>query len=357
MMKRCSIALALTALLASTNVVAAEIYNKDGNKLDLNGKVNAGRVFSDDDSNNVDASYARLGFKGETVLGEDFTGYGQWQYQFQLNKSEGSDAVSGDKTRLGFAGLKYGKWGSIDYGRNYGVVYDVLAWTDMLPKFGGDAGNTDGFLAGRATGLATWRNSNFFGLVHGLDVALQYEGKNERTSSQDIAVRRSNGDGYGASVSWTADSGFGVAGTYANLGRTTAQNNASFGKGERAEHWAAAVKYDANQLYLAAMYGNTHNATPIAGGFANKAVNFEAVAQYQFLNGLRPSLAYVTSRGKDIENTGEANLYKYISAGTYYYFNKNFMVYAEYKFNLLKDDNPLGLATDDVTGVGVNYQF
>ncbi|MCK8319405.1 porin, partial [Erwinia amylovora] len=89
-----------------------------------------------------------------TVLGEDFTGYGQWQYQCQLNKSEGSDAVSGDKPRLGFAGLKYGKWGSIDYCRNYGVVYDVLAWTDMMPKFGGDACNTDGFLAGRATGLA-----------------------------------------------------------------------------------------------------------------------------------------------------------------------------------------------------------
>lgn len=355
MMKRSFMALGLTALLASGNLVAAEIYNNAGNKLDLNGRINAGRVLSDDDSNNVDASYARLGFKGETVLGEAFTGYGQWQYQFQLNKSEGSDAVSGDKTRLGFAGLKYGHWGSIDYGRNYGLVYDVLAWTDMLPKFGGDSGNTDVFLSGRATGVATWRNSNFFGLVDGLNVALQYQGKNDR--SGDIAVRRSNGDGYATSVSWATDSGFGVAGSYANLGRTEPQNGASFGKGERAEHWATAVKYDANQLYLAAMYGNTHNATPIAGGFANKAVNFEAVAQYQLLNGLRPSLAYVSSRGKDIENIGEADIFKYISAGTYYYFNKNFMVYAEYKFNLLKHNNPLGLANDDITGIGVNYQF
>ncbi|WP_042958928.1 porin [Erwinia tasmaniensis] len=355
MMKRSSLVLALTALLASTSVGAAEIYNSSGNKLDLNGRINAGRVLSNDDSNNVDASYARLGFKGETVLGESFTGYGQWQYQFQLNKSEGSDAVSGDKTRLGFAGLKYGKWGSIDYGRNYGLVYDVLAWTDMLPKFGGDSGNTDVFLSGRATGVATWRNNNFFGLVKGLNIALQYEGKNDRTG--DVAVRRSNGDGYATSVSWTGDSGFGVSGTYANLGRTETQNRASYGKGERAEHWATAVKYDADQIYLAAMYGNTHNATPISGGFANKAVNFEAVAQYQFLNGLRPSLAYVSSRGKDIENKGEADIFKYISAGTYYYFNKNFMVYAEYKFNLLKKTNPLGLSSDDVTGLGVNYQF
>ena len=41
--------------------------------------------------------------------------------------------------------------------------------------------------------------------------------------------------------------------------------------------------------------------TPISGGFANKTQNFEAVAQYQFDFGLRPSLGYVLSKGKDIE--------------------------------------------------------
>lgn len=355
MMKHSFLALTVSALLASTGAQAAEIYNKDGNKLDLNGKINVGHLFSDDINNNGDVSYARFGFKGETKISDELTGYGQWQYNFQLNKSEGSDALSGDKTRLGFAGLKYGKWGSFDYGRNYGLVYDALAWTDMLPKFGGDSGYADVFLSTRATGVATWRNTNFFGLVDGLNVAVQYQGKNERTDGN--AVRRSNGDGYATSVSWTADSGFGIVGSYANLGRTGTQNNATFGKGDRAEHWATAVKYDANQIYLAAMYGNTHNATPITGGFANKAVNFEAIAQYQFLNGFRPSLAYVSSRGKDIENVGDADIIKYASAGANYYFNKNFLVYAEYKFNLLKDNNPLALADDDVAGVGLNYQF
>lgn len=153
----------------------------------------------------------------------------------------------------------------------------------MLPKFGGDSGYADVFLSSRATGVATWRNSNFFGLVDGLNVALQYQGKNERTDGN--AVRRSNGEGYATSVSWIADSGFGVVGSYANLGRTDTQNRAQYGQGERAESRATAVKYDANPIYLAAMYGNTHNATPVSGGFANTAVNFEAVAQYQFLNG------------------------------------------------------------------------
>lgn len=355
MMKRSLLALLIPALLATGGVQAAEIYNKDGNKVDLNGKINVGHLFSDDTGNDGDVSYARFGFKGETQIAQDLTGYAQWQYNFQLNKTEGTDALSGDKTRLGFAGLKFGKWGSFDYGRNYGLVYDALAWTDMLPKFGGDSGYADGFLSSRSTGVATWRNSNFFGLVDGLNVALQYEGKNERTGND--AVRRSNGDGYATSVSYNADWGLGVVGTYANIGRTQAQNNATRGEGDRAESWATAIKYDANQIYLAAVYGNTHNATPISGGFANKAVNFEAVAQYQFLNGFRPSLAYVSSRGKDIENIGNADIVKYVSFGANYYFNKNFLAYAEYKVNLLSDNNPLGLANDDVTGVGLNYQF
>ena len=41
------------------------------------------------------------------------------------------------------------------------------------------------------------------------------------------------------------------------------------------------------------MYSETRKMTPISGGFANKAQNFEAVAQYQFDFGLRPSVAYL----------------------------------------------------------------
>lgn len=356
MMKRNVIAVVIPLLLGLSNVQASEIYNKDGNKLDLSGKVNAGHVFSKDSANDGDTTYARLGFKGETQIADQLTGYGMWQYNFQVNNSEGSDAQNGNKTRLGFAGLKYANLGSVDYGRNYGVVYDALAATDVLPKFGGDSAYTDGFLTGRAGGVLTWRNSDFFGLVDGLNIAAQYQGRNDRSGNPD-AVRRSNGDGYALSAAYNLDSGFGITGAYGSVDRTEAQNAAARGNGDHAQSWATSVKYDANQIYLASMYGETRNATPISGGFANKAQNFEAVAQYQFLNGLRPSLAYVSSRAKDIEGIGSADLSKYVAVGTYYYFNKNMVFYAEYKINLLDSDNPLGLAKDDVTGVGLTYQF
>jgi outer membrane porin protein LC len=98
----------------------------------------------------------------------------------------GSEA---DKTRLAFAGLKFAEYGSFDYGRNYGVAYDIGAWTDVLPEFGGDTWTqTDVFMTGRTTGVATYRNTDFFGLVEGLNFAAQYQGKNDRATTKKLTV-------------------------------------------------------------------------------------------------------------------------------------------------------------------------
>ncbi|MGK3123500.1 porin OmpF [Candidatus Pantoea formicae] len=361
MMKRNILAVVIPALLAAGAANAAEIYNKDGNKLDLYGKAVGLHYFSDDAGSDGDQTYVRFGFKGETQINDQLTGYGQWEYNIQANNSEGgTDAQSGNKTRLGFAGLKFGDAGSFDYGRNYGVVYDAIGWTDVLPEFGGDTGYSDNFMVGRSSGLATYRNSNFFGLVDGLNFAVQYQGKNERATDP----RRANGDGWGTSVSYTSPIGVGIVGSYASGDRTTEQNQMTYGQGDKTQQWATALKYDANNVYLAAMYNETRNSTYIsnnnidgADGFANKTQGFEVVAQYQFDFGLRPSLAYVQSKGKDIEGIGDADLVKYIEVGATYYFNKNMATYVDYRINQLDDNNPLGLNTDDIVALGLVYQF
>lgn len=171
-MKRNILAVVIPALLAAGAANAAEIYNKDGNKLDLYGKVDGLHYFSKDKGNDGDQTYVRFGFKGETQITDQLTGYGQWEYNVQSNHSE-SQGTEGTKTRLGFAGLKFADYGSFDYGRNYGVLYDVEGWTDMLPEFGGDTYTySDNFMTGRTNGVATYRNNNFFGLVDGLNFAL-----------------------------------------------------------------------------------------------------------------------------------------------------------------------------------------
>jgi outer membrane protein N len=111
------------------------------------------------------------------------------------------------------------------------------------------------------------------------------------------------------------------------------------------------------------MYAETRNMTPIGSvGIANQTQNFEAVAQYQFDFGLRPSLAWVYSKGKDLDGQGfNQDLVNYIDLGMTFTFNKNFSTYVDYKINMLDDDEALydahGISTDDIVGVGMTYQF
>ncbi|EAM6407533.1 phosphoporin PhoE, partial [Salmonella enterica] len=54
---------------------------------------------------------------------------------------------------------------------------------------------------------------------------------------------------------------------------------------------------------------------------------------------------------------GDIDLVKYTDIGATYYFNKNMSAYVDYKINLLKNDNPAGLATDNIVATGLVYQF
>ena len=393
-MKRKVLALLLPALLAAGAANAAEIYNKNGNKLDLYGKVDGLRYFSDDTDNDGDQTYARLGFKGETQINDMLTGYGQWEYNVQANGTEGDKGDSW--TRLAFAGLGFAENGTFDYGRNYGVVYDVEAWTDMLPEFGGDTyTQTDVYMLGRTNGVATYRNHGFFGLADGLNFALQYQGNNEGSrvgqegsgNSENRKLAKENGDGFGMSTSYDFDFGLSLGAAYSSSDRTDDQvargyqdginKRNNYAGGETAEAWTVGAKYDANNVYLAAMYAETRNMTYYGGGngesnggIANKTQNFEVVAQYQFDYGLRPSIAYLQSKGSDLggQEVSHGNwryvdkdLVKYVDVGMTYYFNKNMSTYVDYKINLLDEDDSFyesnGIATDDIVAVGLVYQF
>lgn len=367
-MKYYVLAMVVSSILSSAVASAAEVYNKDGNKLDLYGRVKAQHYFSDDDGydSDGDQSHARLGFKGESQIADQLTGFARFEYQFNANEPESTNGSSSStRTRLAFAGLKFGDYGSFDYGRNYGIVYDALAWTDVLPEFGGDTVYTDNFMVGRTTGVATYRNNGFFGLVDGLNFAVQYQGKNERDYSDDGAAgKRDNGDGYGVSLSYESPIGVGVVGSYASSDRTDRQAAAYYASGDgRAEQWATSLKYDRNNVYIAATYAETRNATYIENGytgldgFANKTQDFAVVVQYNFDFGLQPTLSYFKSRAKNVEGIGDVDLVEYYEVGLTYFFNKNMSVYADYIINQIDSDNRLGVGSDNTVALGVLYNF
>ncbi|HED3891589.1 TPA: porin [Morganella morganii] len=383
-MKRNILAVVIPALLVAGAANAAEIYNKDGNKVDLYGKVDVRHMFAKSDDNGAkedgDDSRVRFGIKGETQITDQLTGFGRFENEIKTNGVEGENK---NKVRLAYAGFKFAEFGSIDYGRNYGVVYDTAAWTDVLPLFGGDTmAQTDVYMTGRNANLLTYRNTDFFGYVDGLSFALQYQGANDDNSiaNRGEAIKdsngnvigyttdaKANGDGYGLSTAYDLGWGVTLGAGYSNSARPLGQQNSANiydAQGKRAEAWNVGAKYDANNLYLAAMYGETRNMTKYGEYdlIANKTQNIELVAQYQFDFGLRPSIAYLQSKGKDLSNgtKGNEDLVQYIDLGAYYYFNKNMSAVVDYKINLL-DNNDFTrgakINTGDVVGLGLTYQF
>lgn len=373
MMKRNLLAVVIPALMFAGAANAAEMYNKDGNKVDIYGKVDVRHYIADKDSGeDGDASRARIGFKGETQINKDLVGFGRFEYEIRTSNTEGD---TDSRARFAYAGFKFADFGSLDYGRNYGVIYDTNAWTDVLPLWGGDSmAQTDVYMTSRTTGVLTYRNTDMFGYVDGLSFALQYQGKNnENTSnsrgtdhkSQDI---KANGDGFGFSTAYNLGWGVTLGGGYSNSARTSGQQSYSTAKGSRAEAWNFGGKFEANNVYLAAMYGESRNMNYYGDkdhrSFANKTQNIELTAQYDFKDlGLKPSLGYVQSKGKDLNNTvggRDQDLVKYISVGSFYKFNKNMTAVVDYKINLLDENDftkTYGVATDNVVGLGLTYQF
>lgn len=364
----------VSAMVMAGSAGAAEVYNKDGNKLDLFGKLNGMRYMSSDDAKNGDRSFIRYGFKGEAQLSEGFTGFGTWEQEVGLNQAEGESGRS-NFTRLGFAGIKFADAGSIDYGRNYGVLYDVGAWTEMMPEFGGDTTVTDNFMTGRANGVFTYRNTNFFGLVGGLNVALQYQGKNDTKGEGKggRGLNEANGDGYGLSVTYDFGNGVSAGAAYTSSNRTLAQRMSTFARNDnkRAEAYSFGLKYDANNLYLAALYSETRNMTPYGDfsgnlsegqryGFADKAHNLELVAQYALDFGLRPSIGYLQSHIDGDYQGKSQDIKKYIEVGASYNFNKNMLTFIDYRINLLSKNDftrDTQISTDNILALGMTYMF
>ncbi|WP_272692931.1 porin [Providencia sp. PROV164] len=381
-MKRNILAMVIPALLAAGAANAAEVYNKDGNKLDVYGKVDVRHYFADGKGSNGtksedgDDSRVRLGVKGDTQITDQLTGFGRFEWETKTNKSEGNNE---NKNRLAYAGLKFADFGSVDYGRNYGVIYDTNAWTDVFPLWGGDTmAQSDNFMTSRNRNLLTYRNNNAFGYVDGLSFALQYQGKNGDNNKSGAGMAKDNGDGYGLSTAYELGWGVTLGGGYSNSSRTPSQQAGSVvvgknaagddvsvysAKGDRAQAWNVGAKFDANNVYLAAMYGQTLNTTRYSKYdlIANKTENVELVAQYLFDFGLKPSIGYNQSKGKNLGNGFDnQDLVKYISVGSYYYFNKNMSAVVDYKINLLKNNEfteSAGINTDNVVGLGLIYQF
>lgn len=347
-MKRNLLAIAIPALLVAGAANASiEIWNKDGNKLSVNGRVYALNYLGDKNNERDeegDKTTARLGFSGETQITELLSGYGRAEWETETGKG------SFKETRYAFAGLGFGQYGSFDYGRNDGVLKTITSYTDVLPEFGGDASNNDYYtLSARTDAVATYRNDGFYGLVDGLRFAIQYSDNGDNSYSGSEA--------YGVVVDYD------ILDTGISAGAAYAQNT---GK-HKDKAWNVGIKYDAYNLYLAAQYINgKHEKLDINNDKDTKIHGYEFVAQYGIdfeVGRLTPSVAYIQHKLKDSVSGYRNNkdVANYVEVGLQYDFNKNLTALIDYKANLLdkKDVGALGYKpnTKDTVALGLIYQF
>lgn len=347
-----SLTIAISMVLISFSGNASEIYNKDGSKLDLYGRIKAQRQFTE--NSNKDTTFARLGFRGESNISDKLIGFGQFEYQFNVNQTKESPPGI---TRLAYAGLKFDDIGSIDYGTNYGIIYDIGSYADNFTAFGGDSyQRAYNFMAGRATGVLTLRNTT---LYDKLKIGLQFQGENANQTWY-----KTNGKGIGASLEYEVVDSLIIGSAYSHANHTSDIKSKDYANGN-ANAWTFGVKYTPGSYYLAATYAETKNMTPLfdkrlgkrEGFFLDKTKNIEAVAAYVFDSGIRPSLGYLSSQA-NVNGQEIMDVAKYIQVGASYNLNKNSIIAIGYKINLLSDEvKDYGIATDNHAVASITYQF
>lgn len=346
-MKRNLLAIAIPALLVASAANAVELYNKDGNKLNVYGRVKAMNYTSVGNSSDLikedgDNSSGRLGFLGETQITEALIGYGRAEWE------RGISSGNSFETRYAYAGFSFADYGSIDYGKNDGVLKSITNYTDVLPEFGGDGATYNAYLLStRSEAVLTYHNDDFFGLVDGLKFGLQYQDQGSRTPELvgTTSTNSNNAEAFGTTLEYNIlDSGLTIGGGYArSLGDTTYTFDGTDYNGKMTT-WNAGLKYDADNLYIAALYAHSK-----VGDV--KFNDFEIVGQYGFdfeIGRLTPSVAYVQSKVK--RDGGSADVYKYVDLGAIYDFNKHMSAIVDYKFNLIDDQR-------DALALGVIYRF
>ncbi|AAM67900.1 porin [Buchnera aphidicola] len=364
-----SLAILIPMLFAgSTAVNAIEIFNKNGNKLELYGSINPNHNFSNEFlstkiSSKEDNTNAILGLSGKIKITDKLSSYAQIEYKNNFFMPEDlMNKQQPNTVRLGYAGLKYGNLGSIDYGRNYGVIHDAQSLTDHVPYINKKSifAYNDNYMVGRNHSLLTYRNNNVFGLVDGISFALQYQ---DEIKNRDLNKGKSS-SGWGASLKYESDSGLTAVGSCFTSERMISSNKKDL-KNTSVDSYGLGFKYDANNVYVAAFYGSARNLMPynmhISDSFINETQNIEAIAEYSFDSGFHPSLSYLDSKGQNSNSPKkELDLAKQINISTRYEFNKNVSTYMNYKINLLKENDFISqnqIPTDNTIGAGVVYQF
>ncbi|QJC31722.1 hypothetical protein GJT88_01495 [Enterobacteriaceae endosymbiont of Donacia tomentosa] len=372
------------------NIANANGFYKQKNKIDSYMFLKFQNLVSKKNTNfskeDVKSNFI-FGLKGmSNIIGNNINSFAQIELSLPANKTEINKDIN-PSIRLGFIGLQLNKNNFIDYGRNYGILYDSTSYIDKDPFLDNSNvmfNHNDLFMFGRANNILTYRNKNFFDLIPGLNIAIQYQ----RANNNSTNILEKNNAGLGASIEYSIkDTGVSIIGAYFKSSRMKDDellNNISINKHinnndndnsklKDVNGYAFGAKYSKNNLYLATVFSGSYNGLIYIDQnskfnmlFGENIKNLEIIGQYKFNKNFKTTVSYIQSQGYNIPSGknyigGIVDLSKYFTISTTYMVNKNLSASLGYKINLLNNNNEYiknnRIFNGNVLGFGLVYHF
>lgn len=397
-MKKSLIAIAIAAFAASS-ANAATVYDKNGTKLDIGGRVQAvwHSTHYDDymvaDGDQSVANSARLNIAGRTEIANGISGFGftEWDTTDSNGTNGAYDSFS---TREQYVGVDFGKFGTVTAGRTYDAVKSVVETTDIFEDYGcvGQLGSDD-----RRSGTVRYNWSGYgfdLGASYGFAVnnaavggSFAGEDKDEMNINNSFSVmagwtspdvlfgpisvkagyaylRGQNDNGAKSSYYERDDEGDLVKNDHDELvpdayDRNMREFAAAITWGSLDSGLYAGVMYDGRRFSVVDGIGNEHH-------YSRKGV--EAVVNYAWDCGISLAAGYEYNQ-LSIDGGNGFGKYDHSSAAARkvpvylnYAANENFNVWAEAQFDAGSDDEGFGsdvggITDDALYAVGARYTF
>ena len=344
----------------NTNGVA--LYSKDGNSINMKGRIE-GRLITTDGKAN-DATRVRIGFGGVSVINDNLYGVGYFENEYTPNDSNGvqdsgstnqTSGANSMKTRQAYAGLG-GNFGQVVYGKSDASMSQVTDFTDIMWSFGG---NVYQHLE------ASDRPSNdlaYRGTFNDLSVRANYRFADQSTDANNNPSNN-DADGYSTSAVY-------------NIGATGVKVGAGYENQNKSHKYTLSTGYTIGNFYVAGLYtdGDLNYGTSTAG----RQEGSDLFVAQSYFTGIQEYKAYELAASYTMGKTSFTTTYNkaktdsqdsknILGVEAAYAFTTNFRTYIGYDFNLLDEGDALGNAgtNDQVTKadasdqamLGLRYDF
>lgn len=342
-MNKTMIALAVSAAALATGANAAELYNQDGNSIEMGGRAEA--RLSMKDGNAQDNSRIRLNFLGTAQIQDGLYGVGFYEGEFTTSdyNDNGTKKDSGNDTidnRYAYAGLG-GTFGEVTYGKNDGALGVITDFTDIMAYHGNSAAYKIA-VADRTDNMLSYK-----GQFQDLSVKASYRfaDRIETVENGNTVYSDNETDGYSLSGIYAiGETGINVAAGYAD--QNTGTNDSS-------DQFMLAGSYTLNDLYFA---GTFVSGTDKDNSVKTDNTGYELAAAYTMGQTVFTSTYnYLEEDEAGTKTDAKDNL----AIDATYYFKPNFRGYVSYNFNLLSDSD-VGTSkvdAEDELALGLRYDF